>query len=105
MEAIERQEQKYMIKLKMFVDTQEQVFDFTPLIELVQFNGIELIVKIMRQVHHNYALLNIEEMTNALNSHKTTLGSYSESIPAELYFLKEFADRIEDIKPLKNQMQ
>jgi hypothetical protein len=97
-EIIIRQDRKYLIKFKLYTTPEEKIYDITPLIEFVQFNGVELIAKIFRQVHHNYAVLNLEEQIQALNSKKLTLGTYSESIPAELYFIKEFADIVEAIK-------
>jgi len=100
-DVIVRRDKKYLVRCKLYLDQQEKVFDFTPVIEFIQYNGTELITKIFRQIHHNYACLNIEEMTEALNSKKITLGSYSESIPAELYFLKEISDCVEAIQEVQ----
>ena len=89
---------KYQIELKMFRDSEEKVFDFTDIIQLIQFESPALLVKLLRQVHHNYSVLNIQEQVKALNERKVFCGSYSESIPNELYILKTLADCIEAVK-------
>lgn len=89
---------KYFIELKMYRDSEEKVFDFTNIIQLIQFNSPALLVKILREVHHNYSCLNISEMTAALNKQQLSIADYSESIPNELYILKTLADAIEQVK-------
>ena len=88
----------YLIQLKMYRDNQEKVFDFTDIIQLIQFESSVLLVKLLRQIHHNYSVLNINEMTKALNDYKPTVSKYSEGIPNELYILKTLADCIEAVK-------
>jgi len=78
----------------------EQVYDFTDVIHLIQFNNPELLVKILREVHHNYSVMNINEMAAALNQHEPRISHYSESIPNELYILKTLADAIEAVKEM-----
>jgi hypothetical protein len=89
---------EYHIKMKMFTDKEEQVWNFTDLIQLIQFESPALLVKLLRQIHHNYSVLNIQEQVKALNERKVFCGSYSESIPNELYILKTLADCIEAVK-------
>jgi hypothetical protein len=82
----------YNIRLKMFTNREERVYNFTDIIQLIQFNNPALLVKILREVHHNYSCLNIAEMTAALNRHEPSIADYSESIPNELHYLKALAD-------------
>jgi hypothetical protein len=89
---------KYLIQLKMYRDKQEKVFNFTDIVQLIQFESPALLVKLLRQIHHNYSVLNIDEMTKALNNYKPTVSKYSEGIPNELYILKTLADCIEEVK-------
>lgn len=89
---------KYLIELKMFTNREEKVYCFTDIIQLIQFNSPPLLVKILREVHHNYSILNINEMTAALNKQQLSIADYSESIPNELYILKTLADAIEQVK-------
>ncbi len=92
---------KYLINLKMYRNNYEGLYDFTGIIQFIQFEGPELLIKLLRQIHHNYSVMNINEMTTALNKHEFTLGSYSESIPNELYILKTLADKIEAIQEIQ----
>lgn len=96
---------KYNIKLKMYLDREEKVFDFTDIVQLIQYNSPELLVKILRQVHHNYSIMNINEMTAALNRKELSLATYSEDIPNELHYLKALADSIEAIKEIDTSTQ
>lgn len=91
---------KYLICLKMFTNPNELVYDFTDIIQLIQFESPEFLVKILRQVHHNYSIMNINEMVTALNKKELSCGSYSESIPNELHILKALADCITAIKEM-----
>jgi bifunctional N-acetylglucosamine-1-phosphate-uridyltransferase/glucosamine-1-phosphate-acetyltransferase GlmU-like protein len=86
------------IRLKMFTNREKKVYYFTDIIQLIQYNSPELLVKILRQVHHNNSVLNINEMTEVLNKHEPSIADYSESIPNELYILKALADSIETVK-------
>jgi hypothetical protein len=90
----------YFIQLKMYLHKQEKVFDFTEIVQLIQFNSPVLLVKILREVHHNYSVMNINEMTAALNKHEPSIADYSESIPNELYILKFLADSIEAVREM-----
>lgn len=56
------------LKLRMPPDTTEKVWDFSELILLVQSDGVTNLVRTIKRVHHNYAILNIQEMTAALFS-------------------------------------
>jgi hypothetical protein len=91
---------KYHILMNLHTNPKELVYDFTDIIQLIQFESPELLVKILRQIHHNYSILNINEMTNALNNKELNCGSYSESIPNELFILKVLADSLETIKEI-----
>ncbi len=91
---------EYHSKMKMFTDKEEQVWNFTDIIQLIQFESPTLIVKLLRQVHHIYSVLNIEEQVKALNERKVFCGRFSESIPNELYILKTLADSIEAVKEI-----
>jgi NurA-like 5'-3' nuclease len=51
----------------------------------------------LREIHHNYASLNIQELTRDLKK-EYNIADYSELVPLELYFLKERADRLDAIK-------
>ncbi len=93
---------KYLINMRLYTNPNELIYDLTDIIQLIQFESPELLVKILRQIHHNYSVMNISEMTTALNKHEFTLGSYSESIPNELYILKVLADSIATIKEMPN---
>ena len=96
--TITKQNQRYIITLVMHKDHTEKTFDITRLIDLIKGEGPELLVKLLRQVHHNYSVMNITEMSTQLNKHLPTLNNYSESIPNELYIIKELADSIENIR-------
>jgi hypothetical protein len=96
----EPDKRKHLISLRMYTNPKEQVYDFTDIIQLIQFNSAELLVKTLREVHHNYSVMNINEMASALNKHEFTLGSYSDSISNELYILKSLADAIEAIREM-----
>lgn len=98
LEAIKTDSNPYLIKIKMYTDRETRVWDFTPVIQLIQFESPELLVRILRTVHHQYSCLNLAEMATALNKHKPSINDYSEKIPNELYILKELADCIENIK-------
>jgi hypothetical protein len=91
---------KHLISLRMYMNPKEQVYDFTDIIQLIQFESSELLVKALREVHHNYSVMNINEMTAALNKHEQSINNYSESIPNELYVLKSLADAIEAVKEM-----
>ena len=92
---------EYHIKMKMFTNREEGVYNFTDIIQLIQFNSPALLVKILREVHHNYSILNINEMTAALNRHQPSIADYSESIPNELHYLKALADSIETVREIQ----
>ena len=92
---------KYLIQIKMYLDQKEKVFDFTEIIQFIQFNGIETLCKNIRQIHHDFAVMNIREMTSQLNRHTPTINDYSEDIPNELDLLKTIADCIENIKEVQ----
>ena len=96
----EPSKRKYLVSLRMYTNPNEQVYDFTDIIQLIQFESPELLVKILREIHNNYASLNISEMTAALNKHEQSINNYSESIPNELYILKTLADAIEAVKEI-----
>lgn len=87
----------YHITLKMYTDHDMKVWDFSPILKTIQFEGIALLVKILRTIHHQYAILNIQEQVTALNRHTPTINNYSEKIPGELYILKVLADAVEAI--------
>jgi hypothetical protein len=91
---------KYNIRLRMYMNPNEAVYDFTEIIQMIQFNSPELLVKILREVHHNYSVMNINEMTAALSKHEPSFLDYSESIPNELYILKALADAIEAVREI-----
>ena len=91
---------KYLINLRMYMNPKEQVYDFTDIIQLIQFESPALLVKILREVHHNYSVMNINEMTAALNKHEQSINNYSESLPNELYILKTLADAIEAVREI-----
>ena len=99
--TIEPGKRKYHIRMNLHTNPNELVYDFTDIIKLIQFESPELLVKILRQIHHNYSILNINEMTTALNKKELSCGIYSESIPNELYILKALADSIESIKEIQ----
>lgn len=91
---------KYYIYLTMYTNPRSALYDFTDIIQLIQFESPSLLVKILRYVHHNYSVMNLSEMASALNRHEVTLCSYSEDIPNELYILKSLADCIEAVKEI-----
>ena len=93
---------KYLIKLKMYMDSEEKVIDFTDIVQLIQFESPALLVRMLRQIHHNYSCMNIDEMAKALNNFKPTVSRYSESIPNELYIIKTLADSIEAVREVQN---
>jgi hypothetical protein len=93
-----RENKKYLIELQMYSNLREQVYDFTDIIQIIQFESPELLVKLLRQIHHNYSILNINEMTMALNKKELSCCTYSESVPNELHILKTLIDCIEGIK-------
>lgn len=93
-----RENKKYLIELQMYTNPRELVYDFTNIVQLIQFESPELLVKILRQVHHNYSIMNINEMTAALNKKELSYCTYPESISNELYILKVLADSINAIK-------
>ena len=88
---------RHTINLRMYLDPEVKTWDFTKLIQMVQFESPQLLVKILRQVHHEFAILNIQEQVTALNRHTLSINDYSEQIPNELYILKTLADNIEAI--------
>lgn len=88
----------YHITLKMYTDHDMKVWDFSPILKTIQFEGPALLVKILRTIHHQYAILNIQEQVTALNRHTLSINDYSEQIPNELYILKTLADNIEAIR-------
>lgn len=47
----------YNIRLKMFTNREEKVYNFTDIIQLIQFNSPALLVKILREVHNNYSII------------------------------------------------
>lgn len=79
----------------------EQTWDVTPVIDVIRYNGKELLVKMLRDIHHDLASINIAEMTRYLNSPHNRVSTFSEAVPNQLYFLKELADAVDNIKPLK----
>lgn len=90
----------YIIKLKMYTDSEVKQWDFSEILKLIQFESPQLVVKILRTIHHNYSCLNLAEMATVLNRHTPTINNYSDQIPNELYFLKSIADAIESIKKI-----
>lgn len=91
---------KFVASFKMYTDLLESAYDFTPLVNVVRFNGIDYLAKTLRTIHNNYAIMNTREMITDLNSKKLSCSLYSESIPDELRFLKELADTFGEIKPI-----
>lgn len=78
----------YHMKVAIHPDTTEKVWDFSELILLVQSDGVTNLVRTMRRIHHNYAVLNIQEMTTTLNSHNDTGSKWDAEIVEDLYILK-----------------
>lgn len=91
----------YHVRLKMYTDHEVKTWDFSELLKTVQFESPQLLVKILRTIHHQYAILNIQEQVTALNRHTLSINDYSEQIPNELYILRTMADNIEAIHPIE----
>lgn len=87
----------YHIALKMFTDHDMKVWDFSAIIKLIQFESAPLLVKLLRRIHHNYSVLNIQEMTSALNRGGPYVSKWDDTVPNDLYILKILADNIEAI--------
>jgi len=49
----------YHIRLKIFTNREEKVCCFTDIIQLIQFESPELLVKIFREVHLFYSCMNL----------------------------------------------
>lgn len=90
----------YHVRLKMYTDCEVKTWDFSAILKMIQFESPQLLVKILRAIHHSYSILNIQEQVRYLNEHKVFCGSFSESIPNEITILKELADNIEAIKSI-----
>ena len=94
------QDHKFIANFKMYTSSQELTWDVTPVINLVRFEGKELLVKMLRSIHHDFSVLNIQEMTIALNNPKLRVSTFSEAVPNQLYIIKALADSIEEINPV-----
>ena len=94
------QNRKYIASFKMNISPQELTWDVTPIIDLIRFEGKDLLVKMLRSIHHDFATTNIEELTTALNKHEVSYWDYSTAVPNQLYILKALADAIGEIKPI-----
>ena len=88
----------YHITLKMYTDHEVKTWDFSELLKTVQFESPALLVKLLRRIHHNYSVLNIQEMTSALNRGGPYVSKWDEGVTNHLYILKLLADNIEAIK-------
>lgn len=86
--------------LKMKSDNEEMIYDLSGLIQLIQLEGPADLSKLLRDLHHDYAVSTIEEMTKHLNNKRFTFFDYSEEIPIQLMILKKLADCIDSIKPV-----
>ena len=98
---INRPARKFLANFKMSIDNQELTWDVTPVIDIIRFESRDLLVKMLRSVHHDYSVMNIQEMTEALNKHELSIATYSEDVPNQLYIIKALADAIEKINPVK----
>ena len=98
--ATEPGKREYHINMKMFTNREEKDYYFTDIIQLIQFNSPELLVKILREVHHFYSCMNLSEMATALNRKEVSISDYSERIPNELFILKALADCIEAVNEI-----
>jgi hypothetical protein len=93
-------QRKYIASFKMSTDNQELVYDVTPVIDMIRFEGKELLVKMLRSIHHDYSVMNVQEMTSALNRHEQSISTYSEDVPNQHYIIKALAHSIEGINPI-----
>lgn len=101
-DGLVKKDSRYIASFKMYTDTKEMLWDVTSLVDLVRFESRDLLVKLLRSIHHDYSIMNIQEMTAALNGKKQCIEDYSEDIPLQLIILKELADSIEKIHPVNN---
>ena len=93
-------EGQYIINLKMYLDKEVKPWDFTPIIKLIQYESPAVLTKLLRQIHHDLAVLNIQEQTAALNRHTPSINDFSTDVPNELYILKALAEAIESVKSI-----
>jgi len=90
----------YLIKLCMYMDKDQKIFDFSQVIKLIQYESPAVLTKLLRQIHHDLAVLNIQEQTAALNRHTPSINDYSTDTPNLLYILKAMAEAIESVKSI-----
>jgi hypothetical protein len=98
--AILNHQRKFLASFKMSIDNQELIWDVTPVIDIIRFEGKDLLVKMLRSIHHDYSVMNVQEMATALNRHEQSISIYSEEVPNQLYIIKALADSIEGINPV-----
>jgi hypothetical protein len=91
----------YHVRLKMYTDHEVKTWDFSELLKTVQFESPALLVTLLRRIHHNYSVLNIQEMTSALNCGGPYVSKWDEGVTNHLYILKLLADNIEAIHPIE----
>jgi hypothetical protein len=66
--------------------------DLEPLRDPMENGGLKLLIEILRDVHHNYSCLMVENEAN----HGTSYAG--ENIPNQLYYLKILAEAFEKIR-------
>ncbi len=90
------------------IEGEEKKYDLTPILKLIENEGLEYFENTLRDIHENYAVFYITELEHVLNTPPETHDWFRGTLrhfQSELSLIKMLADAFRAVKEVKPQPQ